>query len=128
MCVDGVVNEAGGARVGPIDLRQDAVDERIDVVGGKVRNADAARDVVGHTRQRETNAPDAIGIYHVGIFDESISLIVVGHARGHTQFNIDGLPGETVALREVFGLENCRIRRVPYTTTQSYMIYEPDSK
>lgn len=51
-----------------------------------------------------------------------------GSVLGFDELNIEGLPGETVALREVFGLENCRIRRVPYTTTQSYMIYEPDSK
>ena len=49
-----------------------------------------------------------------------------GSVLGFDELNAEGLPGETIALREVLGLANCRIRRVPYTTTQSYVIYDPN--
>lgn len=48
-----------------------------------------------------------------------------GSVLGFDELNAEGAPGETIALREVLGLENCRIRRVPYTTTQSYLVYDP---
>jgi hypothetical protein len=36
----------------------------------------------------------------------------------------DYYPGETVALNEVFGLNNCRIKRLPMTARISYMEFE----
>lgn len=51
-----------------------------------------------------------------------------GSVLGFDELNAEGLPGETVALREVLGLENLHIRRVPHATTQSYVIYDPNPR
>jgi len=42
------------------------------------------------------------------------------------ELNDTGFPGETVALREAFGLGNIRLQRVPYLTYPSYFVFEGD--
>lgn len=40
------------------------------------------------------------------------------------ELNVHEFPGETIALREVFGLEKCEVRRSPFGVLQAYMVYE----
>ncbi len=47
-----------------------------------------------------------------------------GSVVGFDELNDPQFPGETVALKEVFGLENIRIRRSKYSGIQSYFIVE----
>lgn len=50
--------------------------------------------------------------------------VTKGSIIGFDQLNNDVYPGETVALREVFGLDKYRIVRSPYSSCQSYLIIE----
>jgi hypothetical protein len=47
-----------------------------------------------------------------------------GSILGFDELNLDYYPGETVALREVFGLDRFRIRRTPFSSGQSYVVIE----
>lgn len=47
-----------------------------------------------------------------------------GAVIGFDELNDPQFPGETVALREVFGTENISIQRSKYSGIQSYMIYQ----
>lgn len=47
-----------------------------------------------------------------------------GSIIGFDELNDPQFPGETVALREVFGTENIAIQRSKYSGIQSYMIYQ----
>ena len=40
------------------------------------------------------------------------------------ELGLDTFPGETVALREVFGLDKVRLAHSPYSSNRSYFIYE----
>jgi len=50
--------------------------------------------------------------------------ITKGTVIGFDELNDKDFPGETVALREVFGTHNVRIERNPYSGMQSYFIVE----
>lgn len=47
-----------------------------------------------------------------------------GSLIGFDQLNKHDFPGETLALKEVFGLDKYRIARSPYSSLQSYIIIE----
>lgn len=38
--------------------------------------------------------------------------------------NFRAFPGETIALKEVLGLNNCKLRKVPYMIKECYITYE----
>jgi hypothetical protein len=46
-----------------------------------------------------------------------------GSIVGFDELTDSGFPGETVALREVFGLSKSSIQRSKYSGIQSYLIY-----
>jgi hypothetical protein len=46
-----------------------------------------------------------------------------GSVLGFDELNYDEFPGETIALREVFGTNQLKIRRSPLSPLQSYAIY-----
>ena len=47
-----------------------------------------------------------------------------GSVIGFDELNLHDFPGETVALKEVFGLDRYRITRSPYSSNQSYIVIE----
>jgi len=47
-----------------------------------------------------------------------------GSVVGFDELNDAKLPGETLALKEVFGLDKYKIQRSPYSTASSYIIVE----
>jgi hypothetical protein len=47
-----------------------------------------------------------------------------GSIIGFDEINNPNWPGETVALKEVFGLDRYRIERFPFMPTASYLIVE----
>jgi hypothetical protein len=47
-----------------------------------------------------------------------------GSVIGFDELNNHDFPGETLALKEVFGLENIRIQRSPYSSIQTFMVIE----
>ncbi len=47
-----------------------------------------------------------------------------GAVLGFDELSLHDFPGETVALREVLGLDRYRLRRSPYSSVQSYLIIE----
>ena len=50
--------------------------------------------------------------------------LVKGSVLGFDELNDPDSPGETVALMEVFGLNNIRLKRFPHTSRTSYFIVE----
>ena len=50
--------------------------------------------------------------------------LVKGSVLGFDELNDPDSPGETVALMEVFGLNNVRLERFPYTSRTSYFVVE----
>lgn len=50
--------------------------------------------------------------------------LVKGAIIGFDELNHPNWPGETLALKEVFGINNFKIHRSPYATYSSYIIYE----
>ena len=40
------------------------------------------------------------------------------------ELNLHEFPGETLALKDVFGLDRFKIRRSPYGSVQSYLVIE----
>lgn len=50
--------------------------------------------------------------------------LVKGSVIGFDELNDPQFPGETVALKEAFGLNNVRLQRSPYSGIQSYFIME----
>lgn len=56
---------------------------------------------------------------------ESIrSRLTKGSVIGFDELNYNKFPGETLALKEVFGLEKYAIKRTPYSGMQSYLVIE----
>lgn len=56
---------------------------------------------------------------------ESIkSRLTKGSVVGFDELNYDKFPGETLALKEVFGLDRYAIKRTPYSGSQSYLVIE----
>jgi hypothetical protein len=47
-----------------------------------------------------------------------------GSVIGFDELNLHDFPGETLALKEVFGLDRYRIIRSPYSSVQSYIVIE----
>lgn len=47
-----------------------------------------------------------------------------GSIVGFDELNLHDFPGETLALKEVFGLDRYRIIRSPYSSVQSYIVIE----
>jgi len=47
-----------------------------------------------------------------------------GSIIGFDELNMHDFPGETIALKEVFGLDRYRIIRTPFTSTQSHIVIE----
>lgn len=47
-----------------------------------------------------------------------------GSVIGFDELNCKSYPGETLALKEVFGLSKCKIHHSRFSPTQSYLIYE----
>lgn len=47
-----------------------------------------------------------------------------GAVIGFDEINVQDYPGETLALKEVLGLDTFKIQRSPYSSVQSYLIYE----
>ena len=45
-----------------------------------------------------------------------------GSVLGFDELNLQAFPGETVAVREVLGLNNVRIERSPMSSVQSYLV------
>jgi hypothetical protein len=52
------------------------------------------------------------------------SHLVRGSVLAFDELNDHDSPGETAALREVFGLNNVRLKRFPYTARTSYFAVE----
>ncbi|MDB4877473.1 MAG: hypothetical protein JWM41_3919 [Gemmatimonadetes bacterium] len=52
------------------------------------------------------------------------SHLTKGSVIGFDELNNRDYPGETLAVKEVLGLESCRIRHSRYSPTQSYLIVE----
>ncbi len=50
--------------------------------------------------------------------------VTKGTVIGFDELNVDEFPGETVALREVFGLSRYKITRSPFSFAQSYIVIE----
>ena len=50
--------------------------------------------------------------------------LVKGSILGFDELNDPDSPGETQALIEVFGLNNIRLKRYPYTSRTSYFVVE----
>jgi hypothetical protein len=50
--------------------------------------------------------------------------LVKGSVLGFDELNDPDSPGETIALNEVFGLENIRLRRYRYASRVSYFVVE----
>ena len=50
--------------------------------------------------------------------------LTIGSILGFDELNVRVFPGETIALKEVLGLNRFRIRRVPFSPLQSYMVVE----
>jgi hypothetical protein len=50
--------------------------------------------------------------------------LVKGAVIGFDEINHPDWPGETIALREIFGSANFKIQRTPYSSYSSYFIYE----
>ncbi len=50
--------------------------------------------------------------------------ITKGTVLGFDELNDHDAPGETIALREVFGLSNIRIQRLPFVSRTSYVVIE----
>ena len=50
--------------------------------------------------------------------------LVKGSVIGFDELNDPGFPGETLALQEVFGLNNVRLQRSRFSAMQSYLIVE----
>ena len=48
--------------------------------------------------------------------------LTIGTVLAFDELNVSRYPGETQALKEVLGLNNCRIHHSPYSPTQSYII------
>lgn len=47
-----------------------------------------------------------------------------GSVIGFDELNYDKFPGETLAVKEVFGLDRYAIKRTPYSGSQSYIVIE----
>ena len=47
-----------------------------------------------------------------------------GSVLGFDELNYDAYPGETLALKEVFGLNNINLKRTPYSGVQSYFVID----
>lgn len=52
------------------------------------------------------------------------SRLTKGSVIGFDELNCHDYPGETLALKEVIGVDSCRIRHSRYSPTQSYIIIE----
>jgi len=52
------------------------------------------------------------------------SHITKGSVIAFDELNYPEFPGETVALKEVFGLDKCRLIHTPYSSSRSYFIVE----
>lgn len=52
------------------------------------------------------------------------SRVVKGSVIGFDELNDHDSPGETLALMETFGLNNLRLRRLPYTSRTSYFVVQ----
>lgn len=52
------------------------------------------------------------------------SHLVKGSVLGFDELSDHDSPGETIALKEVFGLNNIRVRRYPFTSRVSYFVVE----
>jgi len=50
--------------------------------------------------------------------------ITRGSVIGFDELNVHDFPGETLALKEVFGLDRYKIKRSPYSSNESYIIIE----
>jgi hypothetical protein len=51
--------------------------------------------------------------------------MVKGSVIGFDELNLPAFPGETIAVKEVLGLRNCRLLRSPYCgASQAYMVVE----
>jgi hypothetical protein len=50
--------------------------------------------------------------------------ITKGSVIGFDQVNVHDWPGETVALKEIFGLDRYNIKRSPYSSVQSYIVID----
>lgn len=50
--------------------------------------------------------------------------ITKGSVIGFDELNIHDFPGETLALKEIFGLDKYRINRSPYSSNESYIVIE----
>lgn len=50
--------------------------------------------------------------------------ITKGTVIGFDELNHPDFPGETIALSEVFGLDKYKIRRTPYSSSQSYIVID----
>jgi hypothetical protein len=50
--------------------------------------------------------------------------LVKGSVIGFDELNDPDSPGETLALMEVFGLNNIKLKRFPYTSRTSYFVVE----
>jgi hypothetical protein len=50
--------------------------------------------------------------------------VTKGTVIGFDELNLHNFPGETLALKEVFGLDKCRIMRNPYSSAQSYFVID----
>jgi hypothetical protein len=51
--------------------------------------------------------------------------MVKGSVIGFDELNLPAFPGETIAVKEVLGLRNCKLMRSPHCgASQAYMVVE----
>ena len=50
--------------------------------------------------------------------------ITRGSVIGFDELNVHDFPGETLALKKIFGLDRYRINRSPYSSNESYIVIE----
>jgi len=50
--------------------------------------------------------------------------LIKGRVLEFDELNYQGFPGETLALKEVFGFDKCRLLSSPYSSLKSYMVID----
>jgi len=73
----------------------------------------------------------ALAYFDFDLYEPTVSCLeaIKGHLTrgsvvGFDELNYHDFPGETLALKEVFGLDRCRLIRSPYSSLKSYMVIE----
>ncbi len=91
-------------------------------------------DAVSSIQTYLTDRPETIvslAYFDFDIYEPTMACLLAirnhvtkGTVIGFDELNNSDYPGETLALKEVFGLNTYRIRHSPYSPTQSYIVIE----